>query len=105
MKDAFPPDVGAADFPDKWQMNLACELRLGLAGGTRRLQIDEKGVATLLNAYQQNSQRTNNRVKVTLPPQRLNELAVALRRMQAWKLSQISRNLLSQIPRNPPPPD
>ena len=89
VQDAFPPDIGAADFPDKWQMNLACELKMGLLG-RRRLQIDEKGAAKVLNAYVSATRPAiNNFVKVTLPPERLKELAIALRRMQAWKLSQI----------------
>lgn len=69
-------------------MNLACELNMGLHGN-RRLQIDERGEAKLLNAYQVNGQRINNCVQVTLPPQRLKELAAAVRKMRAWKLAQI----------------
>ena len=97
MQDAFPPDVGDADFPAEWKMNLACELYMGIKSGTRWLQVDEQGAAKLLNAYQVNGQRINNCLRVTLPPQRLKDLAAALRQMQAWKLS--------RIPRSAPPTD
>ena len=98
VQDAFPPDVGEADFRAEWRMNLACEWYMGFKSGTRYLQVDEHGAAKLLNAYQVNGQVINNCLQVTLPPQRLKELAAALRQMQAWKLAGIPQD-------RPPAPD
>jgi hypothetical protein len=93
IQDAFPPDVGDADFPAEWKMNLACELNMGLLG-SRRLQVDDRGAAKLVNAYvTTNGQHIENFRQVTLPPERLKQLAAALRKMQAWKLGQVPKDI------------
>jgi beta-lactamase regulating signal transducer with metallopeptidase domain len=96
MQNDFPPDFGNGDLPAEWRMNLACELNMGLIGN-RQLQVDERGAAKLLNHFQRNGQRFNDCLQTTLPPARLNELAVALMRIHVWKLN--------QIPQAPPAPD
>ena len=94
VQDAFPPAIGDADFPRQWQMSMACQLDLGLMG-SRSLQVGVQGTAKLWQAYQRNGQVIKNCRQVTLPGQRLKELAAELRRMQAWKLSQVPQEIVN----------
>ena len=89
VESAYPQALTEADVPHDWQMDFSCRIEVGLLG-SQTIRVDSQGRATVLDNVQSNGQRINKRLSVVLPPQRVSELAAAMRKIEVWKLSQIN---------------
>lgn len=83
----FPQALAGEEVAAPWKMDLVCQVDQGMIGN-QSIRVGPDGTATLVLNTQRDGQRINKQLSVTLPAERLAELAGALHKMELWKLAQ-----------------